>query len=238
MRCKNAGRGAATQGPGEGWTVAACGSGHWRLSHPDASRAVIIPATPSCSRWHLNALAEMRRVLPPVVRSQSGQSGGSRGDRRRDQSRDRCRCAGDRGRGAATLAATTPRGRPGWLSQHLVHVVVIAVWSSREVDHVRLPLALPPLPPRGGQDATEAAEAAIPLEVSAPVLEPVAAPQAAIRACPTCGDLSPRSTVVGFTARPHVGRSATGRFGHQAGCIARQDYGADALALPPMPWEH
>ena len=48
-----------------GWIAAQCSSGHWRLDHPDASRPVIIPATPSDRRWHLNALAEMRRVLPP-----------------------------------------------------------------------------------------------------------------------------------------------------------------------------
>jgi hypothetical protein len=48
-----------------GWTATLCGSGHWRLEHPEASRAVIVPATPSDRRWHLNALADMRRVLPP-----------------------------------------------------------------------------------------------------------------------------------------------------------------------------
>ena len=48
----------------EGWSTALCGSGHWQLSHPEASRAVIVPATPSDYRWHLNALADMRRVLP------------------------------------------------------------------------------------------------------------------------------------------------------------------------------
>jgi hypothetical protein len=48
-----------------GWTATLCGSGHWRLEHPEASRAVFVPATPSCSRWWRNALAEMRRVLPP-----------------------------------------------------------------------------------------------------------------------------------------------------------------------------
>ena len=47
-----------------GWTATLCGSGHWRLEHPDASRAVVVPATPSDYRWHLNALADMRRVLP------------------------------------------------------------------------------------------------------------------------------------------------------------------------------
>jgi hypothetical protein len=47
-----------------GWTATLCGSGHFRLEHPDASRAVIVPATPSDRRWHLNALADMRRVLP------------------------------------------------------------------------------------------------------------------------------------------------------------------------------
>jgi predicted RNA binding protein YcfA (HicA-like mRNA interferase family) len=49
----------------DGWSTTPYGSGHWRLDHPDASRAVIVPATPSDRRWHLNALAEMRRVLPP-----------------------------------------------------------------------------------------------------------------------------------------------------------------------------
>ena len=48
-----------------GWTAALCGSGHWRLEHPEGSRPVIMPATPSDRRWHLNALADMRRVLPP-----------------------------------------------------------------------------------------------------------------------------------------------------------------------------
>jgi hypothetical protein len=48
-----------------GWAATLCGSGHWRLEHPDASRPVILPATPSDYRWHLNALAEMRRGLPP-----------------------------------------------------------------------------------------------------------------------------------------------------------------------------
>jgi hypothetical protein len=49
----------------EGWTTSLGGSGHWCLRHPDASRAVIVPATPSDRRWHLNALAELRRALPP-----------------------------------------------------------------------------------------------------------------------------------------------------------------------------
>jgi hypothetical protein len=48
-----------------GWTASLCGSGHFRLEHPDASRPVILPRTPSDRRWHLNALADMRRVLPP-----------------------------------------------------------------------------------------------------------------------------------------------------------------------------
>jgi hypothetical protein len=48
-----------------GWSATLCGSGHWRLEHPDASRAVIVPATPSDRRWHLNALAEIKRALPP-----------------------------------------------------------------------------------------------------------------------------------------------------------------------------
>jgi hypothetical protein len=48
-----------------GWTATLCGSGHWRLEHSQASRAVFAPATPSDRRWHLNALAEMRRALPP-----------------------------------------------------------------------------------------------------------------------------------------------------------------------------
>ena len=42
-----------------------CGSGHWRLEHPKASQAVIVPASSSDHRWHLNALANMRRALPP-----------------------------------------------------------------------------------------------------------------------------------------------------------------------------
>jgi hypothetical protein len=48
----------------EGWSATLCGSGHWRLEHPNASRPVVVPATPSDRRWHLNALADMRRVLP------------------------------------------------------------------------------------------------------------------------------------------------------------------------------
>jgi hypothetical protein len=48
----------------DGWSIAPCGSGHWRLEHPDAAQPVIVPATPSDRRWHLNVLAEMRRVLP------------------------------------------------------------------------------------------------------------------------------------------------------------------------------
>jgi predicted RNA binding protein YcfA (HicA-like mRNA interferase family) len=48
-----------------GWTATLCGSGHFRLEHPDAGRPVIVPATPSDRRWHLNALAAMRRALPP-----------------------------------------------------------------------------------------------------------------------------------------------------------------------------
>jgi hypothetical protein len=49
----------------EGWSVVLRGSGHFQLDHPEARRAVIVPATPSCSRRHLNAMADMRRVLPP-----------------------------------------------------------------------------------------------------------------------------------------------------------------------------
>jgi hypothetical protein len=48
-----------------GWTATLCGSGHWRLEHSQASRAVFAPATPSDRRWHLNAFAEMKRALPP-----------------------------------------------------------------------------------------------------------------------------------------------------------------------------
>jgi hypothetical protein len=48
-----------------GWLVVLRGSGHWRLEHPEGSRPVIVTATPSDRRWHLNALAEMKRVLPP-----------------------------------------------------------------------------------------------------------------------------------------------------------------------------
>jgi hypothetical protein len=55
-----------------GWTANLCGSGHWRLEHPEGSRSVIIPATPSDRRWHLNALADMRRVLPPQPKPERG----------------------------------------------------------------------------------------------------------------------------------------------------------------------
>ena len=54
---------------GEGWTVRQRNGGHLELSHPDAHEVVIIAATPSDYRWHLNALAQMRRVLPPEPKS-------------------------------------------------------------------------------------------------------------------------------------------------------------------------
>jgi hypothetical protein len=62
-----------------GWTASLCGSGHWRLEHPDASRAVIVPATPSDYRWHLNALAEMRRVMPPEPKPERAERRAKRG---------------------------------------------------------------------------------------------------------------------------------------------------------------
>jgi hypothetical protein len=49
----------------EGWAVTTRGTGHFQLDHQDASRPVIVPRTPSDRRWWRNALAEMRRALPP-----------------------------------------------------------------------------------------------------------------------------------------------------------------------------
>jgi hypothetical protein len=48
-----------------GWSATLRPGGHWMLTHPDATEPVFFAATPSCWRWHLNTLAQMRRALPP-----------------------------------------------------------------------------------------------------------------------------------------------------------------------------
>lgn len=46
-----------------GWTAEPCRSGHWRLRHPEAKEAVVMPATPSDHRWLANARSDMKRAL-------------------------------------------------------------------------------------------------------------------------------------------------------------------------------
>jgi len=64
----------------DGWNAAKTGSGHWRLTHPDARTPVFAAATPSDWRATLNTEAELRRALrqnpengeqPPQVISSS-----------------------------------------------------------------------------------------------------------------------------------------------------------------------
>jgi predicted RNA binding protein YcfA (HicA-like mRNA interferase family) len=47
----------------EGWKVEVLGSGHLKLTHPEATRAVVIPAMPSDWRGDRNAKADMKRAL-------------------------------------------------------------------------------------------------------------------------------------------------------------------------------
>jgi hypothetical protein len=46
-----------------GWRAERTGRDHYRLTHPDARRAVYTGSTPSCRRAWRNALAAMRRAL-------------------------------------------------------------------------------------------------------------------------------------------------------------------------------
>jgi predicted RNA binding protein YcfA (HicA-like mRNA interferase family) len=49
----------------DGWTVSITNGGHLRLDHRDATMPVFAASTPSCPRALANALATMRRALPP-----------------------------------------------------------------------------------------------------------------------------------------------------------------------------
>ena len=102
-----------------------------------------------------------------------------------------------------------------------------------------------PLPGRGRQDASEAAEAApVPVEVPAPALALTVHQQSAIRTCPTCGD------PLASTDRRRIYCSDAckrQRNGHDRAEVPdlkpaasqpkAQDYTADWLQPPALPWE-
>ena len=108
---------------------------HWRLEHPDASRAVIVPATPSDYRWHLNALADMRRVLPAGAETGAGgetaKATAGTTTEAAPRSCDRDGAGGD----AVAAAASADRGRATGLAIAVVEALVI---GGRRV---RVPLA-------------------------------------------------------------------------------------------------
>jgi hypothetical protein len=49
----------------DGWSITTTNGGHLRLEHPDATGPVFTGSTPSDRRAIHNALATMRRALPP-----------------------------------------------------------------------------------------------------------------------------------------------------------------------------